>query len=329
MTVGGPRAGRPPRARCTRTPNPPLPRVPRTRPDATMRCSWARGESSRSGAPKSARKSEASSPNGYGRPESVSTTAGAHESRPARHTRVVGAPPVDGVDEAPARPRSARGAARRARAASPAASPRRRRDPGGPWTLRRGAQPELAAPGSFTRAASGVEQIVGRCPRPGWPRVSPVEGVELLHHGRLLATRLGAAEVRPDKVRSYSGTAAHFGTVSASTSTWNCTPEAQRADAERLHRRAGVLGQHDRAGGHLDDFGLVPLQPGQPRGEAAEHGIGHPGRRARRRRARRSRVRPSARPGRPWHRPGAGGRGTPRGRAGPGRPPTSGWPPSR
>ena len=64
--------------------------------------SWNRGDSSHSGGAKSARKNAASVANGYRRAEPGSTTAGWLERARPAPDRVVGTPPLDGVDEAPA-----------------------------------------------------------------------------------------------------------------------------------------------------------------------------------------------------------------------------------
>ena len=69
---------------------------------------------------------------------------------------------------------------------------------------------------------------------------------------------------------SYSGTWAHFGMVDASTSTWNCTPQARAPDAERLHGTVIVAGQHSGAHRRPLHRGPVPLQAEHDLGEVAE-----------------------------------------------------------
>ena len=231
---------------------------------STIRCSWCRGESSHSGGVEVGQEERrVALRTGYGRPvPGVDRGRLAAPAPPLAPDGVVRTPPLDGVDEAPAllerapwRPGVTSRFSRRMPEASK--SPR--------CTA---CEPGLAGSHSVrspSRALPLARRLVPAAPSDSWRRSSLARTADIerasprSRNSRSAAVAMVSRWV-VDRLLQRGGTGrpcapalprtralgAHFGTVAASTSTWNCTPHAHAPDAKGLHRTVIVPGQDRR-----------------------------------------------------------------------------------
>ena len=286
------RRRRPAGGRCIRSPTRPRRRGRRPRPAPTIRSSW-NGERARTGAARTRRGRTRR----RRRTDTAVLTAGSTAAGWLRRAGlapegVVGRPPLDGVDEAPALLEGACGGAGLESLAPD--------HPGGVDEAEVHArEPGLAAASphgpllhrlSHRRASERIASVglgVGASLRkrstPTTEPTIPRNSLRVVVGHRLevrSTARSSAAALEPVRASasSYSGTRAHFGMVDDSTSTWNWTPQAHGPTRRAWTAQWSFPASTPRPGGPTT-CGPVPLQAEQTCGEVGRR-PGRPGPRA-------------------------------------------------